>query len=97
MVNEAEIRSHKRTSKEDRGSHARIDPMECQWLAYWLQEQSDVTLAELAGRLKTDGRPAVSTPTLRAARFSILSSASFQGYSCSIHIRQLFHLACPSK
>ena len=45
MVNEAKIRSHKRTSKEDRGSHARIDPMRCQWLAYWLHEQSDLTLA----------------------------------------------------
>ncbi len=46
------------------GPHARIDPMGCQWLAYWLQEQPDLTLAELAARLKTDGRPAVSTPTI---------------------------------
>lgn len=46
------------------GPHARIDPLGCQWLAYWLQKQPDLTLAELAARLQADGRPAVSTPTV---------------------------------
>ncbi|CAM3905003.1 hypothetical protein POHY109586_24470 [Polaromonas hydrogenivorans] len=46
------------------GPHARIDPTGCQRLAHWLQEQPDLTLVELAEHLQTDGRPAVSTPTL---------------------------------
>lgn len=46
------------------GRHARIDPTGCQRLEHWLQEQPDLTLAEMAGRLQADGSPAVSTPTV---------------------------------
>ena len=46
------------------GPHTKVDEESCQCLQRWLQEQPDLTLAELAGRLRADGRPAVSTPTL---------------------------------
>ena len=41
--------------------------MGCQRLQHWLQEQPDLTLAELAELaewLQADGSPAVSTPTV---------------------------------
>ncbi|MDB5743132.1 MAG: Transposase [Polaromonas sp.] len=38
--------------------------MDCLRLERWLQEQPDLTLAELAERLQSEGGPAVSTPTL---------------------------------
>ena len=40
------------------GPHARVDDDSCQCLERWLQEQPDLTLAELAARLQADGRPA---------------------------------------
>lgn len=46
------------------GPRAKVDEGACQRLAHWLEEQPDLTLAELAARLQADGRPAVSAPTL---------------------------------
>lgn len=46
------------------GPHPKVDEDACQRLECWLQEQPDLTLAELAERLQADGRPAVSTPTV---------------------------------
>jgi transposase len=46
------------------GPQAKVNEDSCQCLQRWLQEQPDLTLAELAERLQTEGRPAVSTPTL---------------------------------
>ena len=46
------------------GPHAKVDDDSCQCLQRWLQEQPDLTLAELVERLQAEGRPAVSTPTL---------------------------------
>ena len=46
------------------GPHAKVDEDSCQCLERWLQEQPDLTLAEMAERLQAEGRPAVSTPTL---------------------------------
>ena len=46
------------------GPHAKVDDESYQCLQRWLQEQPDLTLAELAARLQADGHPAVSTPTL---------------------------------
>lgn len=46
------------------GPQAKVDDDACQRLARWLEDQPDLTLAELAARLQADGRPAVSTPTV---------------------------------
>lgn len=46
------------------GRHAKIGPMGCQQLQLWLQERADLTLAELAERLRANGAAAVSAPTL---------------------------------
>lgn len=46
------------------GPHTKVDEASCQCLQRWVQEQPDLTLAELAARLQAEGRPAVSTPTL---------------------------------
>ena len=43
------------------GPQAKVNNDACQRLARWLQDQPDLTLAELAARLQADGRPAVST------------------------------------
>jgi transposase len=46
------------------GPHPKVDEDACQRLERWLQEQPDLTLAELAERLQADGCPVVSTPTV---------------------------------
>lgn len=46
------------------GPQAKIDDGACQRLESWLQEQPDLTLAELAEKLQAQGCPPVSTPTV---------------------------------
>ncbi len=46
------------------GPRTKIDPAGCQQLERWLQEQPDLTLTELAEKLKATDGPAVSNPTM---------------------------------
>jgi len=46
------------------GPQAKVNNDACQRLARWLQDQPDLTLAELAARLQAEGHPTASTPTL---------------------------------
>ena len=63
------------------GPNARIDPLGCQWLAYWLQKQLNLTLVKLAARLPggehTYRVPGAATPGLGAKKLPAACGFSF--------------------